>query len=156
VRVLLRGISQQMALIGGSTMSALRRLMGVKRKCCERHQFDAPDPQQTYGTSSRYAPLISTLTFSVFDSFRASSTANPRMYAVTERPAARARRDSRSTSCAMPSAFVAGSCRQNSTSLVMTPTHATGTQLLKCTPNELTGQTVRARASDAVSCPSRG
>jgi hypothetical protein len=25
-------------------MSALRRLVGVKRKCCERHQFDAPDP----------------------------------------------------------------------------------------------------------------
>jgi hypothetical protein len=33
-----------MALTGGSTMSALRRLVGVKRKCCERHQHDAPDP----------------------------------------------------------------------------------------------------------------
>jgi hypothetical protein len=29
-------------------MSALRRLMGVKRKCCERHQFDAPDPTRTF------------------------------------------------------------------------------------------------------------
>ena len=25
----------------------LRQLVGVKRKCCERHQFDAPDPQAT-------------------------------------------------------------------------------------------------------------
>jgi hypothetical protein len=25
----------------------LRQLVGVKRKCCERHQFDAPDPQPT-------------------------------------------------------------------------------------------------------------
>jgi hypothetical protein len=25
----------------------LRRLVGVKRKCCERHQFDAHDPQAT-------------------------------------------------------------------------------------------------------------
>jgi hypothetical protein len=25
----------------------LRRLVGVKRKCCERHQFDAPDPSAT-------------------------------------------------------------------------------------------------------------
>ena len=61
-------------------------------------------------------------------SFRASSTANSRMYAVTERPAARAWRDNRSTSRAMPSAFVAGSCRQNSTSLAMIPTHATNTR----------------------------
>ena len=25
----------------------LRPLIGVKRKCCERHQFDAPDPTRT-------------------------------------------------------------------------------------------------------------
>src|SRR4029077_1946390 len=25
----------------------LRRLVGLKRKCCERHQFDAPDAKQT-------------------------------------------------------------------------------------------------------------
>jgi hypothetical protein len=80
---------------------------------------------------------------SVLASFRASSTANPRMYAVTERPAERARRDNRSTSRAMFSAFVAGSCRQNSTSLAMTPTHATGLDLHKFTPNELTSQTLR-------------
>jgi hypothetical protein len=30
-------------------MSALRRLVGVKRKCCERHQFDAPDPSRKQG-----------------------------------------------------------------------------------------------------------
>jgi hypothetical protein len=81
---------------------------------------------------------------SVLASFRASSTANSRMYAVTERPAARAWRDNRSTSRAMPFAFVAGSCRQNSTSLAMTPTHAIGTPLLKFTPNELTSQTLTA------------
>jgi hypothetical protein len=50
------------------------------------------------------------------------------MYAVTERPAARAWRDNRSSSRAMPSAFVAGSCRQNSTSLAIVPTHATNTR----------------------------
>jgi hypothetical protein len=44
---LLHCICRLMALNGGSTMSALRRLTGVKRKCCERHQFDAPDPFQT-------------------------------------------------------------------------------------------------------------
>src|SRR5262249_60092664 len=66
-------------------------------------------------------------------SFRASSTANPRMYAVTERPAARASRDNRSTSRAMPSAFVAGSCRQNSTSLAMTLLTQQTLDLLKFT-----------------------
>src|SRR5262244_1251092 len=40
-------MSPDLALIGGSTMSALRRLVGVKRKCCERHQYDAPDPKRT-------------------------------------------------------------------------------------------------------------
>ena len=62
------------------------------------------------------------------------------MYAVTERPAARARRDNRSTSRAMPSAFVAGSCRQNSTSPAMTPSQQP-LDLLKFTPNELISQT---------------
>ena len=37
-------------------------------------------------------------------------------------------RDNRSGSRAMPSAFVAGSCRQNSTSLAIVPTHATNTR----------------------------
>jgi hypothetical protein len=50
------------------------------------------------------------------------------MYAVTERPATRAWRDNRSSSRAMPSAFAAGSCRQNSTSLAIVPTHATNTR----------------------------
>jgi hypothetical protein len=80
---------------------------------------------------------------SVLASFRASSTANPRMYAVTERPAERARCDNRSTSRAMFSAFVVGSCRQNSTSLAMTPTHATGTR-----PTQI--HTKRANRSNAA------
>jgi hypothetical protein len=98
---------------------------------------------------SRYALVCWTL---LLASFRASSTASSRMYAVTARPAARARCDNRSTSRAIPWALEAGSCRQNSTSLVMTPTHATGIQLLKFTPNELTSQTPPARGSDIASC----
>jgi hypothetical protein len=82
-------------------------------------------------------------TSSVLASFRASSAANPRMYAVAERPAARARRDNRSTSRAMPSAFVAGSCRQNSTSLTMTLPHAIGTGATQI-------RTKRASQSNAV------
>jgi hypothetical protein len=77
-------------------------------------------------TSGRY--VLPCRTFSVLASFRASSTANSRMYPVTERPAARAWRDNRSTSRAMLSAFVAGSCRQNSTSPAMTPTPRNGTR----------------------------
>ena len=33
----------------------LRRLVGVKRKCCERHQSDAPDPTET---SARVRQLL--------------------------------------------------------------------------------------------------
>ena len=58
------------------------------------------------------------------------------MYAVTERPAALARRDNRSTSRAIPSAFVAGSSRQNSTSLAMTLTHATHTRPTQIHPKQ--------------------
>jgi hypothetical protein len=62
-------------------------------------------------------------------SLRASTTANSRMYAVTDRPAARDRRTSCSTSRTMLSAFAMGSCRQNSSSVaMMTPTHATDTR----------------------------
>jgi hypothetical protein len=51
------------------------------------------------------------------------------MYAVTDRPAARDRRTSCSTSRTMLSAFAMGSCRQNSSSVaMMTPTHATDTR----------------------------
>jgi hypothetical protein len=95
--------------------------------------------------SRRYDQVVPFLS-SFAASLRASSTANLRMCAVTARPAARARCDNRSTSCAMLSAFVAGSCRQNSTSLAMTPTHATTLHLLKFAPNDLTSQTLTAPA----------
>jgi hypothetical protein len=79
-------------------------------------------------------------------SLRASSTANLRMYAVTARPAACARCDNRSTSCAMLSAFVARSCRQNSKSLVMIRTHATGSP-----PTQI--RIKRANQSNAYGAP---
>ena len=43
--VLLHCICRFLALTGGSTMSAPTSARGVKRKCCERHQFDAHDPK---------------------------------------------------------------------------------------------------------------
>jgi hypothetical protein len=74
------------------------------------------------------------------------------MYAVTERPAARAWRDNRSTSRAMPSAFVAGSCRQNSTSLAMIPTHATNTRPTQIHTKQANQSNAYGRASGVTSC----
>ena len=32
-----------------------RRLVGVKRKCCKRHEFDAPDPERSWEAFTRLA-----------------------------------------------------------------------------------------------------
>jgi benzoate-CoA ligase len=59
---------------------------------------DRQGPAQQASRATAARPALTPWTFpsSVLASFRASSTANPRMYAVTERPAERARRDNRS------------------------------------------------------------
>src|SRR5262249_13591853 len=53
---LLRLLTAAFARTGCSTMSAPSRLVGVKRKCCERHQFDAPDPM--YGPAVRCKRIL--------------------------------------------------------------------------------------------------
>jgi hypothetical protein len=151
-----QSVDQRMRLKCGSGFRKLRTCSSHISRTCHKPTSSRYSFMQTEATprvlrpkNARFSDAGPALAYSrswafassVLASFRASSTANSRMYAVTERPAERARRDNRSTSRAMPSAFVAGSCRQNSTSLAMTSTHATGNRLLKFTPNERTSQT---------------
>jgi predicted DNA-binding ribbon-helix-helix protein len=49
----------------------LRRLLGAKRKCCERHDFDAPDPSAT--SARNFAVMHSSVIARRCDNVAASS-----------------------------------------------------------------------------------